>query len=56
MYWRFEDLRELFKGIFSDDFDICKEVKNKLLKWFWKYLKIGMVVRKSFFWINFDDL
>ncbi|MDE5097088.1 MAG: hypothetical protein O4861_01530 [Trichodesmium sp. St16_bin4-tuft] len=55
MYQRPEDLRELFKGILSDDFNTHKEAKNKLSKWLWKHPKIGMVVRKSFSRINFDD-
>lgn len=56
MYWRLVDLRELFKGIFSDDFDICKRVKDKLLRWIWEYLNCGMKVKKNFFYINFYDL
>ena len=50
-----EDLRELFKGILSDNSDTHKRAKDKLSRWLWKNPKIGTIVKRNFSQINFDD-
>ncbi|MDJ0515520.1 MAG: hypothetical protein QNJ74_04405 [Trichodesmium sp. MO_231.B1] len=50
-----EDLRQLFKGILSNDSDTHKRAKDKLSRWLWQHPKIGIVVKKSFSQINFGD-
>ncbi|MDJ0557224.1 MAG: DUF1822 family protein [Microcoleaceae cyanobacterium MO_207.B10] len=46
-----EDLRQLLKGILSND----KRAKDKLSRWLWEHSEIGIVVKRSFSQINFDD-
>ena len=55
MYRRPVDLRELFKGILSDDFDIHKRAKDKLSRWVWEHPNCGMKVKKNFSHTNFYD-
>lgn len=50
-----EDLRELFKGLLSDDPNTCKRAKNKLSRWLWENPKIGTIVKRNFSQINFGD-
>lgn len=55
MYRRPVDLRELFKGILSDDFDIHKRAKDKLSRWVWEHPNCGIKVKKNFSHTNFYD-
>ncbi|MCL2934610.1 MAG: hypothetical protein MGG11_20910 [Trichodesmium sp. MAG_R03] len=55
MHGRSADLRELFKGILSDNFDTHKRAKDKLSRWLWEHPNCGMKVKRNFSHTNFYD-